>query len=90
MAEKQRENDMDALKTDVAALREHIASLAASVKKIAEEKKRGVSSAADREDPKGEGALSEKSGIADGRIFNKNSKRRAPAAKKQSRTLSLK
>ncbi len=55
MTEKQREKDMDALKTDIAALREHIASLAASVKKLAEEKSGGASSAADREDTKEEG-----------------------------------
>jgi ElaB/YqjD/DUF883 family membrane-anchored ribosome-binding protein len=57
MAEKQREKDMDALKTDIAALREHIASLAESVKKLVEEKSGGASSAADREDPKGEGSI---------------------------------
>ncbi len=54
MTEK-REKDMDALKTDIAALREHIASLAASVKKLAEEKSGDASPAAEQEDLKGEG-----------------------------------
>ena len=56
MAEKQREKDMDALKADIADLREHIASLAASVKKLAEEKSPGASVATERDDSKGEGS----------------------------------
>jgi hypothetical protein len=57
MADKQHEKDMDALKTDIAALREHIALLTVSVKKLAEKKSGGPAAAADREDPKGEGGI---------------------------------
>ena len=45
MAEKQREKEIDALKMDIANLREDMAALAASVRKIAEGRREGVSGA---------------------------------------------
>ena len=55
MTEKQREKDMDALRSDITSLREHIASLAVSVRKLAEEKAGESASESGQEEPKHEG-----------------------------------
>lgn len=90
MTEKQREKDMDALKTDIADLREHIESLAASVKSLRKKNPGGLPLQQSGKVRAERGAPWENNGIADGRIFSKNSKRRATAAKRPSRTLPLK
>ena len=54
MTERQREKEMDALKMDIANLREDIATLAASVRKIAEGRAREGVSDAEQEASTGE------------------------------------
>jgi hypothetical protein len=56
MTEKQREKEMDALKMDIASLRDDIAALAASLRRLAEGATKKVASEGEQGTPKGEGS----------------------------------